>query len=517
LVRTGRQGLLAPLDRTWSRHDFEAQADWGWRSGLILEFPTDRGLRLSRIRVDRGRALPPLRTTLTVVASSLMVAVALGAAGVGAVTALLGGWALLLGQLAALWADPLVAAPVVVPGCGIAIATALLASLIQGCNRMASRRGLSSLPPMSLAAVALGFGFWFAAMTSPLYRGGHFVFHSSIAEEIWKGEFLTYYLPYPGSMLSRQDQWGSVVVPHSCLYHTLAAPLAALPQPWFYLAEKAALGLMLASIGACVSLIGLRVAGPLGAGYAGVVFACLPPTYQLLGLGHLLTAFGCWASTLALTHLAFSLGRLGQPWRWWTAVGLLSLCFLSYTAALLFTGLVLAAMLSVLAWSDPRNARPLAGAVLLAAALAFLLYYVHWAWPFLTESVPALLRREAAPVVPWQRLTNVRRALDYTYGSALLPLAGMLGLALVARRRERIVLWPWAGILVLFTVLGISFNFLHKHHYYVMPPIGLGVGLALATLSAAGTWGRRAAGALVLLVGLLGLRMALAVALGSIP
>ncbi len=292
---------------------------------------------------------------------------------------------------------------------------------------------------------------------------------------------------------------------------------AALPQPWFYLAEKAALGLMLASIGACVSLIGLRVAGPLGAGYAGAVFACLPPAYQLLGLGHLLTAFGCWASTLALTFLAFSLDRLRQPRRWWMAVGLLSLCFLSYTAALLFTGLVLAAMLSVLAWSEPRNARPLAGAVLVAATLAFLLYYVHWAWPFLTESVPALLRREAAPEVPWHRLTNVRRALDYTYGSALLPLAGMLGLALVARRRERIVLWPWAGILVLFTVLGISFNFLHKHHYYVMPPIGLGVGLALATLSAAGPWGRRGAGVLALLVGLLGLRMALAVALGSIP
>ena len=103
---------------------------------------------------------------------------------------------------------------------------------------------------MSLATLA-----WLAATTAPLYRGGHFVFHSSIAEEIWKGRFLLYYLPYPGSMLSQQAQWGNVIVPHPALYHTLAAPLAALPHAAFFVAEKVLLALLLAAmVWACAAL-----------------------------------------------------------------------------------------------------------------------------------------------------------------------------------------------------------------------------------------------------------------------
>ena len=111
---------------------------------------------------------------------------------------------------------------------------------------------------------------WLAATTAPLYRGGHFVFHSAIAEEIWKGRFLVYYLPYPGSMLSQQAQWGNVVVPHPALYHTLVAPLAALPRAAFFTAEKVVLALLLAAMVWGAAALAARV-GPPGAATAAAV------------------------------------------------------------------------------------------------------------------------------------------------------------------------------------------------------------------------------------------------------
>jgi hypothetical protein len=410
-----------------------------------------------------------------------------------------------------------VVTPFIPTWCGIAAASALLGGLLRGLFTVAERRGLPALPAGALAAVALGFGAWLTAMAFPLYRGGHFVFHSSVADEIWNGRFLTYYLPYPGSMLSRQAQWGGVIVPHSCLYHTLVAPLAALPQAWFYLAEKTVLALMLASMTFMAGVLGLRLGGPAAAAAASIVFACLPPTYQLMGLGHLLTSFGCWASALALVFLVFFLSRLGERRYWWTAVALLSLCFLSYTAALLFTGVVLSAVVAILLWKEPRAARSLTTATVAAALVAFGLYYVSWTWPFLTESVPTLLGRQSARGVPWYRLAQIPDNLTYTYGSFLVPAAGFGGLALVSGLRERLLLWAWAAILVPFSFGNIFFNFLHKHHYFVMLPIAVGVGLLLAALQRRGRLGRWLSVLLTLALAVLGTRMALATALGCIP
>src|SRR5262249_15142150 len=157
---------------------------------------------------------------------------------------------------------------------------------------IARRAGRSVAAPV-LAAAVVGFTGWLCATSFPLYRGGHFVFHSSISEEIWKGRFLIYYLPFPGSMLSQQAQWGNIVVPHPCLEQTLLAPLAALPQPWFHQAEKVVLALWLAGLVLVAAALAERVAGSRAAAWAAAVTACLVPSYQLLGLGHLMTILGC--------------------------------------------------------------------------------------------------------------------------------------------------------------------------------------------------------------------------------
>jgi hypothetical protein len=416
-----------------------------------------------------------------------------------------------------------VAIPFVLPFLAIAALGMLLAATLTGVVTILGERGFSLLPSAAArAAASCGWVAWLAATAFPLYRGGHFVFHSSIAEEIWKGRFLIYYLPYPGSMLSEQAQWGNVVVPHPALYQTLAAPLAALPRPAFYLAEKAILALLFASLAIVASLLAERAAGRRAAAFTAVVTASLVPAFQLLGLGHLMTILGVWASSLALAWLAVRANRLSRTGTWWLTVGLLTFCFLSYTAALLFTGMVLAALVATSMRRDPSLARSLATATAAACALAFILYYVHWTWPFLSQSVPKLfgggsggVAHEATPVL--KRLALQPSKLAYSYGSLLVPLLGLLGLGLLRRSWERRVLWAWAAILVVVSGADVFFNFLLKHHYYAMVPVAIGVGALLARIESSSRAGRWAAAAATVLVAALGLATALDVALGRIP
>jgi hypothetical protein len=522
LARAGSAELAAPIDQAWATHTFEAAAPWGWRSGLSLAFPgaaTAAGVRLDRIAVDRRGSWPPLRVLAMVAAAALLVGVAAGAAGVGAGMAYTAAGLAGLGQAVALAAAPLGAIPFAGSFATIALAGAVFAAVLAAA---AHRQTPPALPPAVLFAAALGFMAWLAAATFPLYRGGHFVFHSQIAEEIWRGQFLIFYLPYPGSILSRQEQWGNVIVPHPCLYHTLMAPLSALPRPVFHAVEKALLALALATLLLLSARLAQRVEGDRAAVWAAVVFATLAPPFQVLGLGHTMMLFGVWAASLALGFALLRFEDLPRPATFLAAVLLFTLCFLSYTASLLFTAMVLAAAVALLARRAPAPARALALAGVGAATLAFGLYYVNWAWPFLSESLPEIASASASSrdaAETWSRLGLQPGKLTYTFGSALVPLLGMGGL-LLARRpavHARVLLLSWVSLLVVVGGLDVAFNFLRKHHYFVMVPLAVGGGILLARLAAKGRTGRLAAWALALGSALLGLRTAVDVALGKIP
>jgi len=524
LLRVGKNGILVMLQDRWLTAPLVAEAPRGWHAGLLLAFPGGDSpkLRIDKVKIDRLRAWPPLRIVAAVVGLSLLFGAGLGAVGLSRWAALAAMAVIELAIVLALQLDPAVAIPFVIPFLGIVAAGTLLLALLAGARAVAESHGFAGLPRgPALAAAGLGFMAWLAATAFPLYRGGNFVFHSSISEEIWKGRFLIYYLPYPGSMLSRQAQWGNIIVPHPCLEQTVLAPLAALPQPWFYIFEKGVLALWLASLVILAALIAGRVAGPRAAPWAAAMTVCLVPTFQLLGLGHLMTLFGCWASSLALTFLLFRLDRLGERKVWWTAVGLLALSFLSYFASLLFGGLVLVLLLPWLWRREPVVARRLLAAAVTAGVLAFLLYYVHWAGPFLSQSVPAIASgssRSAEAATPLlSRLALQPHKLAYSYGSALVPLVGLAGLAWLTRGRDRGLLLIWSAVLVLVCGLDLKFNFLLKHHYFVMVPIAVGCGLVLAWLFERGSAGRLAAVALLTLAGALAFTTGLAVALGQIP
>jgi len=510
LARVGKAELVIPVDSSWSEHSFGAFAPWGWRSGLEIELPSASdplALRIDRIRIDRGRSFPSLRTVSSVVGASLLFLAACGASGLslGACAGLAG--IFLLAELVALILAPVLTIPFFPVFLGATAAGLGVASLAAGAIRVLARYGwIPVLHPAAIAAVSAGFVAWSAATLFPLYQGGHFSYHSSIAEEIWQGRFLTYYLPSPENMLSIQKQWGNLVIPHSCLYHTAIAPLAAFPHEWFYALEKTVLASMLASIAMAAAILATRLGSARAGAAAAIAAVSLPPTFQLLELGHLLTLFGCWAATLAITFVALRFERLPERSTWWAATVLLTLCFLSYTASLLFTTLVLALATPLLYRGAPRPARALATATLAAAGAAFLLYYIHWTLPFWNESLPRILATagsQAEGPTLWSRVVGAPRKLTFTYGTPALPLVGVVGLGLPQRSPARTLLLLWASILILFSGFDLFFNFLLKHHYFVMAPISVGLGLTAAWLSTKGRLGRVLA--VVFIVSLIGM------------
>ncbi len=462
---------------------------WGFRSGHVLRFPEPPAMRISSLSVDRGRSLPPLRVVGLVLVSWALFAGAFGACGLSPRMALSSGSALSGLTIAGIAASPVFFIPLLGRITLAASVSLLAAAAVRGISRKVSNAAL---------AIATGaFALWFLASASPLYSGGHFGYHTSVAEEIWGGKFFLYYFPGPDNMLSHQPQWGNMTVPHPSLYHTVTAPLALLPRAWFHLATKLFLAFLLAGITLIVSAVARAAAETTGSDgerasvYAAGAAVAFPTSWQLLGLGHLMTIFGSFAAAAALGFVALVTTRLDERREWLIGLTLVTFAFLSYTGSLLFGSLALAFASAALRRSDSRIARSLLWLLLAGWLLALLLYYIHWVAPFFRETLPRMLSGAGSdPSIDWTaRLGLLPEKLDYTFGAFWVPFAGLLGLSLAEGRPRRFVLYGWGLAIPLFCVLDLAFNFLLKHHYFSFPVVAVGFGLALRRLEEKGRLG----------------------------
>ena len=454
---------------------------------------------------------------MLILGATLLVAAALRSTAAGAIFAVF--------VVTALVREPVVTLPFLPTLFLGAIATLFLGAWARGFLDVSARGNfLPELAPLAVSIALGGFILWFAALAFPLYVGGHYGFHTDIAEEIWQGRFLHYYLPYPGSMLSRQPQWGHLIIPHSCLFHTVAAPFAALPRLWFHLVTKLVLASLLFGISLATALVATRAASSDAAGaggsgraaaYAALASVFVPTGFQLLGLGHLMTLFGTWASTLALGFIVIHIDALRERAVFAWTLALISLCFVSYTGSLLFASLTLVAACVVLYGRHPQLAKRLSSLMVIAWGVSFLLYYIHWTLPFVRDSLPALLSGSGSDtgIDVLARVSAQPRKLAYTFGSPLVPLIGLVGLSL-ARGERRVLLGSWGGILLAFSALDVLFNFLLKHHYFTYPVVAVGIGLGLSWLHEKGWLGRAITALFVVSLIWMGLQEAVAVARG---
>lgn len=522
LASTEQGSVSVNLNESWSTHRLQADASPGWTSGPTIEFPAasaEREIRLRRVRFTRRQSWPSFRLWLSVVALCLAATLLANVCGLRKISRIGVSAVVTTLVLAALAVEPILAPDLIKMMLGALVASVLLIATVRGFSEDAEQTIWSAA---CLAVVGFGMLGWFLATLYPLYVGGHFEFHSNIASEIWQGRFWHYYLPRPGSMLSRQPQWGDVIVPHSCLYHTIVSPFASLPAFWFASVEK----LFLAGLLAGTALVAARTARHLSdvsesradvftASFA-VVF---PITYQLLGLGHLMTLFGAFAGALALGLLAERVERLGERRTWWWAVAAFTFCFVSYTASLLF-GLCVLCALFVVSIVKGRDPRPTALLVAVASGLSLILYYGNWVWPFVSESIPALAGGETGGAKDafewWHRVADVPRKMSYSFGSVWIPIFGTLGVILTRRSRGKEVLVAWVAVLPVFACIDLLFNFLLKHHYFTFPAFAIGLGLLAERLWSVGVLGKLSVGLGLAVVALLGLQQAVAVATGAV-
>lgn len=524
LARVGDFVAEAALEDSWTETKLVAPAPIGWRSGLRIEIPgaTNEGrIRIDRIAIQRGRTLPSLRAVVFFLGTVLLFLWGLAATGLAARWCTAGAALFLAVELVLLFVDPVLFIPFTGSLLGICFLASIGAVFGGGFLRLQkNHRSDVHERRIALVVIQLGFIVWLSAMAFPLYKGLHFVYHSSIAEEIWKGKFLVFYLPHPDNILSREAQWGGLVVPYPCTYHTLVAPLTALPSSWFVFAHK----LLQATLLTCMALVAAALARRFGSAKAGIwaalLMVTLTSTYQLLALSHFLTVFGCSAASLALAFVIFYLDRLGERLYWWSAVFLLTIAYLSYTASLLFTSFALAFALPFVFRKHPRTGWFLAGCVAASLAASFFIYYIHWVMPFVTESIPILFASGGDdPFSLWARLSLVPRKLTYSFGTAIIPFLGLVGLAdlsVRSRVNARFILLAWASILIVFSFFDLFFNFILKHHYFVMVPVAVGGGLLIDRAMSGRFWTKLPALAFLLYAVLLGARAAYALAMGTL-
>jgi len=524
LIKVADAELVADVSSTWNAFVLELpEPPLGWRAGHRLEFPglgAGNVLLIDRVLVDRGRAMPSLRTLATVLAAGLLIGAALLATGLRHRWALAGAalcWAAVIAGLAL---DPVLVTPFLATTLLAAVASLILAALTRSfLDALEARELAPALSPLAVAVAVAGFFLAFLTTASPLYEGGHFGFHTAIAEEIWQGRFLLYYLPFPGSMLSRQPQWANLIVPHSCLYHILTSPFALFPTLWFVLLTKLFLATLLFGVTVTSALVATRVGNVRAGVGAALAAAFLPIGYQLLGLGHLMTLFGTWASVLALGFTVVHVDRLSERAMFWCAAALWTLCCLSYTGSLLFASLAMIGAISMVAWRQQVDlAKRLAALLLIAWGMSFVLYYIHWALPFVTESLPELLTGSGSErdIDVMARLAAQPRKLAYTFGAWLVPVVGLVGLTRARPPEARALLYSWGAILVGFAFLDLGFNFLLKHHYFTYPAIAIGLGLLLEWLSRKNLASRMILGLLVVSIVWMGFQEALSAARGGV-
>jgi hypothetical protein len=522
LARIGDVALPAELDSTFRTFRFELDAPaWSWRAGRVLSFPgfPDRRMKVAWVNLERGRSVPPWRELLFLTAAAWIFLWALASSGLSRMASLLAASSFALVASLLLYAAPVVLAPFV-SRILVAVLTALLFAVSsRGVLKALAVRALTpDLSPGALAVLVAAFVLWFLASASPGYAGGHFGYHTSVAEEIWRGNFLLYYLPGPDNMLARQPQWGNLVVPHPSLYHTVTAPLAALPREWFHVATKLFLALLLGGIGIAAALVATAADDDRTGVYAAGVVAALPTGYQLLGLGHLMTIFGVFTAALALGFAAIQAGRMTLRREWLLGLLLLTLCFLSYTGSLLFASVSLAAASAFLYFRERELSKALGGLLLAGWGLALLLYYGYWVLPFFRDTLPVLASGSSGDsgVDLLSRLGLVPGKLDYTFGSWIVPAVGIPSLALVRGSVRRVLLLAWALPLVAFSGLDLLFNFLLKHHYFSFPLVAVGVALSLRRLEKKDLRWKALLAAFVVFLLVNGLREALFVARGGV-
>jgi hypothetical protein len=323
--------------------------------------------------------------------------------------------------------------------------------------------------------------------------------HARWERVLLQGDFASLY--FPSALSSGPREWGqNVLIPKSPLYYLAMAPFTFLPLD-IGTALKLAAGLLDVAIALLVYVIPKRM----GWGTAGVVAALLytvtPLSYLLLSFGSYPTLFAQFLSLLAFITLLCADERLARPPIFILFVTLLALSLLAYPVVAVFNVCVLG-LFGLSRWwlvrgrEGSRQASLILGGTILAAVLAFAIYYGQYLWITLRsiETIGDQQPRAQEALEggllgqPGHIATVALQNLLIGRLFVILALA-ILGGVLLQRgvlggewRRGWHFLVCWVAILPLFVIVDAYVELLLKPLFYTMAPLAILGGIGVTWL-----------------------------------
>jgi hypothetical protein len=322
-------------------------------------------------------------------------------------------------------------------------------------------------------------------------------FHNQQFEKVLHGRFPELYRPDAGGISSLPGQWGiQAQIPYPPFLY-----LVGLPFYLFPLGRDLSINLWSGLLDVSRIFLVFYLARRLGAGtraalIAAFVMALTASTFLLHSWGNYPTTISQYCAFLCVTLLVANLGSLRRPTVFAGLLALLTLTMLLYTVTAVFVGLLLLGLLAGSAWRggavERRALAPLAGLLVLGSALAFAGYYVQYAGPLLTQTLPAFreqlaegrslgIERTPVGLYLWRYAGRL-----FGYGVLISLLLCPLGAwALLRGARDRLagpLLAAWFGVFALFVALGTRVDMVDKEVWFVLPAVAICAGVACDAL-----------------------------------
>lgn len=213
-------------------------------------------------------------------------------------------------------------------------------------------------------------------------------------------------------------------------------------------------------------------------------------TFLLHSWANYPTQFSQWSAITFIGVLVASFGKLRRPWVRAGLIAFLMVTMLLYIGTAVFSGLFMVYLIAWIAWrggpDERRQLRPLVIILAGGSLLAFLLYYMQYAIPMITQTLPGfaanLQRGEAlgylGDPVPVYVAKYVGRL--FYYGILVSLILAPYGFWSIARGgRDRLataILTAWFGVFVTFFVAGYRIDMTDKEIWFVVPAVAICAG-----------------------------------------
>ncbi|MFQ3631843.1 hypothetical protein [Roseiflexus sp.] len=526
-LRSGRQAVTFPVRRQTATYDMFFPATSGdlviaFESNLYTPSSTDPrllGVALDRVEVEGRGVLPPLTTTIQILAIISLLWFFWRRVGLKSEIALLLTSAVLFIALVGLLQARLFITVALMPWIAVLVLLHLILWPLQQIMRIITQR-------CNLTVSAEGWNWlWGIFGVALLFKAGgalypHAIFidewpHMQRVQMVLQGRFLELYRPGFTSFLGGTVGLEGGYLPYSPLWYLIIAPIHMAGIP-IGDAMNGLNALLDVSKGLMIFLITLKTLHrERTALIAAALYHLLPMPYFLMSWGNYPTQFGLWASLVVLTFLALNYQQMPVLREWkrfglWT--GLLALSLLSYTIIGIMTFTMLGILMLVKLLQGAKTNRQFALSVLigmvLAESFAFAVYHVQFVSVFVNSTLPSVVNNisnmtaaELRPDVEAREsplsnfLANTIFLRNHTtYPLLILAIVGLGGLYFDRSGRRYGFFWSaWLGIFVIYTLVSAYVaDMVLKHIVFVVPLVCVGAAVALNAIWDRWRYGRLA-------------------------